>query len=151
MLFARINRANPEKIFVVCLNSSTTTALSNGQAVSWDYVTDGNGYSVMRPVARAVTAGAACAGVVAEAIASGDYGLVQAWGYHSAARVRAKTGADPEMVAGGPLVVNVAGSVYCLESMTTESTVILTYPCGFAYGATAGFTTATIAVHIKAL
>ena len=151
MLFARINRANPEKIFVVCLNSSTTSALSNGQAVSWDYVTDGNGYSVAAPTARATSAGTAVAGVVSEAIAVGVYGLVQAWGYHSAARVRAKTSAGPEMLAGGALVINVAGAVYCLESMSTASTVVLTYPCGFAYGATAGFTTATIAVHIKAL
>lgn len=151
MLFARINRANPEKVFVVCLNSSTTSALSNGQAVAWDYVTDVNGYSVMRPTANATSAGTACAGVVSEAIAVGEYGLVQCWGYHSATRVRAKTSAGPEVLAGTSLVVNTAGSLYCLESMTTASTVVLTYPCGFAYGATAGFTTATIAVHIKAL
>ncbi len=151
MLFARINRANPEKVFVIAKNSYSTAALSNGQAVNWDFVTDSDGISVTRPLARATNAGMACAGVAAEAIAVGEYGLIQCWGYHSAVRARTVTGGTPAITKGRPLVVNVAGSVFCLESVATGSVNILTFPCGFAYGSTAGFTTATIAAHIKAL
>ena len=37
MLMARINRTDPEKVFIVAFNSWSTAALSNGQAVIWDY------------------------------------------------------------------------------------------------------------------
>ena len=36
MLFKRINRADPEKIFIVVKNSYSTASLTNGQAVIWD-------------------------------------------------------------------------------------------------------------------
>lgn len=151
MLFARINRANPEKAFVVAQNSYSTAALSNGQAVIWDFITDADGVSVTLPLARATNAGVAAAGVASEAIAVGEYGLIQAWGYHSAVRVRTVTGGSPAIEAGSPLALNVAGSIFCLESFATGSTNILVYPCAFAYAAQASFTTKTIAAHLKAL
>ena len=36
MLFQRINRSNPEKVFVVAYNSYSTAAITNGQYVPWD-------------------------------------------------------------------------------------------------------------------
>lgn len=151
MLFQRINRDNPEKVFVVAYNSYSTASVSNGQVVSWDYATDADGVSITRPSARATSAGYAVAGVVAETIAAGAYGLVQVYGYHSAVRMRTVTGGTPAIVAGRPLVVNAAGSVFCAESVSTASTTILTFPFAFALGATAGWTTATKAAFIKAL
>ena len=61
---------------------------------------------------------------------------------------RQSTG-DPRPL--GVLLINVAGSVFCLESVSTASTAVLTFPIGFALGATAGFTTATKAAFIRAL
>jgi hypothetical protein len=151
MLFQRINRSNPEKVFVVAYNSYSTAALTNGQAVIWDFATDADGVGVTRPTARATNAGFAAAGVSAQTIASGAYGLIQVYGYHSSVRMRTVTGGTPAIVAGRPLVLNVAGSVFCLESVSTASTAILTFPCAFALGATSGFTTATKAAFIKAL
>lgn len=151
MLFQRVSRTNPEKIFLVAYNSYATASLSNGQAVIWDFPTDVDGVSVTRPSARATNAGMAAAGVAAETIASGAYGLIQAYGYHSAVRVRTVTGGTPAIAAGRPLVLNVAGSVFCLESVATASTSVLTFPCGFAYAAQASFTTKAVAAHIKAL
>lgn len=151
MLFQRINRTNPEKVFIVVYNSYSTAALSNGQAVIWDFATDADGVGVTRPTARATNAGMAAAGIAAEAIASGDYGLLQVYGYHSAVRMRTVTGGTPAIVAGRPLVINVAGSVFCLESVSTASTAVLTFPVGFSLGATAGFTTAARAAFIRAL
>lgn len=152
MLFQRINRSDPEKVFVIAYNSYSTAAITNGQAVIWDFATDADGVGVTRPSARATNAGIAAAGVVAAAsIASGAYGLIQTYGYHSAVRMRTVTGGSPAIVAGRPLVLPVAGSVFCLESVSTASTAILTFPCGFSLGATAGFTTAARAAFIKAL
>jgi hypothetical protein len=152
MLWQRINRSNPEKAFITVYNSYSTAAITNGQAVMWDFPTDADGIGVTRPTARATNAGMACAGVVASAsIAAGAYGLLQVYGYHSAARMRTVTGGTPAIVAGRPLVVNVAGSVFCLESVATASISVLTFPIGFSLGATAGFTTAARAAFIRAL
>ena len=152
MIFQRVNRSNPEKIFVVVYNSYSTAAITVGQGVIWDFATDADGVSVTRPTARATNAGFAAAGVVADAsIAAGAYGLVQVYGYHSAVRVRTVTGGSPAITAGRPLAINVAGSVFCLESVSTASKQIVSYPMAFALAATAGFTTAARAAFIKAL
>ena len=152
MIFQRINRSNPEKVFVVVYNSYSTAAITVGQGVMWDYPTDVDGISVTRPTARATSAGFAAAGVVADAsIAAGAYGLLQVYGIHSTVRMRTVTGGTPAIVAGRPLVINVAGSVFCLESVSTASIAVLTFPMAFSLGATAGFTTAARAAFIKAL
>lgn len=151
MLFQRVSRSNPEKIFVVAKNSYATASLSNGQAVIWDFATDADGVGVTRPTARATNAGTAVAGIAAETIAAGDYGLLQVYGYHSAVRVRTVTGGSPAIAAGRPLVLNSAGSVFCLESVSTASTTILTFPCGFAMASQASWTTKTCVSFLKAL
>lgn len=152
MLFQRINRTNPEKIFIVAYNSYSTASITNGQAVVWDFATDADGVGVTRPAARATNAGFAICGIVAETIASGDYGLIQTYGYHSAVRVRQDTAsAAANIAAGRPLTLNAAGSVFCLEAMSTASTVILTHPVAFALAAQASWTTKAIACFLKCM
>lgn len=152
MLFQRVNRNDPEKIFVIVYNSYSTAAITDGQGVIWDFATDADGVGVTRPTARATNAGLAAAGVVASAsIASGSYGLVQVFGYKASVRMRTVTSGTPAIAAGRPLAINVAGSVFCLESVSTASTAITVFPMGFALGATAGFTTAVRAAFLKAL
>lgn len=151
MLFKRINRADPEKIFIVAKNSYSTASLSNGQAVIWDFATDADGVGVTRPSARATNGGIAFAGIAAETIAAGDYGLLQVYGYHSAVRVRSATGGSPAIAAGRPLALNAAGSVFCLESASTASTTILINQVGFAMGTQASWTTKTVVAFLKGL
>lgn len=151
MLFQRVGRG-PEKIFVIAYQSYSTAALTVGQFAIWDFATDGDGVGITRPTARATNAGIAAAGVVAEAsIAAGAYGLIQVYGYHSAARMRTVTGGSPAIVPGRPIVVNAAGSVFCGESVSTASKGIVVYPMGFALGSTSGWTTAAKAMFVKAL
>lgn len=150
MVFQRINRTDPEKVFVVAKNGYSTASLTNGQAVSWS-LSAADGLTVTRPTARATNAGVAAAGVAAATIAYNGYGLIQVFGYHSAVRTRAVTGGSPAIVAGRPLVVNAAGSVFCLESVSTASNTILTFPCGFALASNAVWTTTAIAAFVKAL
>lgn len=151
MIFQRINRTDPEKVFVIAKNGYSTAALTVGQGVMWG-LTAADGVTVTRPTARATNAGVAAAGVVAaSSIAVGGYGLVQVYGYHSAIRARTVTSGTPAIAAGRPLVLNVAGSVFCLESVSTASTALLTFPMGFALAANSAFTTTAIAGFVKAL
>lgn len=103
-------------------------------------------------LARATNAGVAACGVVAAAsIAAGAYGLIQVYGYHSSTRVRTVTGGSPAITPGRPLAMNVAGSVFCLESMSTAAASVAIFPMGFSLGSTSGFTTIAKPIFIKAL
>lgn len=160
MLFQRINRTNPERIFVVVMNSYSTASLTNGQAVRWDWTTDVDGVGVTIGAATEnVSAGQDIAGVAAETIAAGDYGLVQVWGYHSAVRVRTMTDDTTHVYTesriavakGTPLTGGITASVFCLEGITVAAGAQNLQPVGFALAAQAEFTTAAIAVFLKCL
>ena len=151
MLFQRVNRSNPERIFIIAKNSYSTASLSNGQSVIWDFATDADGVGVTRPSARATNAGIAMAGVAAETIAAGDYGLLQVYGYHSAVRQRSDTSGVNLLVPGAPIGLNSAGSVFCLEALSTGAAVILTYPCGFSLVSSAVWTTVASPAFLKCL
>jgi hypothetical protein len=45
----------------------------------------------------------------------------------------------------------VAGALFCLESISTASKTVVSWPVAFALGATSGFTTATKAAFLKFL
>lgn len=153
MLFQRINRTSPEKIFIAVYNSYSTAAITNGQAVQWDFTTDADGVGVTRPTARATNQGFATAGIVASSsIAAGDYGLAQVYGYHSATRVRGVTSGGVVATPGMPLAINAAGSVFCLETFATHFTGIHIWPCAFMLSTlTNQWTTVAKAVFVKAL
>lgn len=146
MIFQRINRTDPEKIFIVAMNSYSTASLTNGQFVDWDYTTDADGVSVTKPASGT---GVAAAGAVAETIAHNAYGLIQTYGYHSALRVRTLTGGAPAGAAGVPLYVGAA--VFCAQTMDTASDITLVYPCGFLLAAQASYTTKAVAGFLKCL
>ena len=159
MLFQRINRTDPEKIFLVAYNSYSTAACTNGQAVIWDYATDADGVGFTKPTdgtGRASHYGSAFAGIVAETIAAGSYGLLQVYGYHSAVRVRTHTGGNPAVAAGTALTC--IDAIFGLASYppndagaTSTVTVGNAEWCGFALAAQASWTTKAIAAFIKAL
>ena len=104
MLLARISRTDPEKVFIVVKNGYTTASLTNGQPVMWD-MGDADGVNVTKPSA-AFKRGAAFAGIVAETIASGSYGLIQVYGHHTAVIVDSSTTAD--IYTGAALFMSVA-------------------------------------------
>jgi len=158
MLFQRVNRTNPEKVFIVAKNSYGTASLTNGQAVIWDWTTDGDGVGVTLATATAnVSCGVDVAGIASETIAAGDYGLLQVYGYHSATRCRALTATGhvyhqsaAEIAVGTPLVGGIS-TVFALEAVTPAETAQVLHPCGFALAASTTFTTAAIAVFLKCL
>ncbi len=141
MLFQRVNRSDPEKVFIVGYNSSGDS-WSNGYAVRWDYSTDSDGVSMEKPAAIGARGigKAAIAGIVAETIASGAYGLVQVWGYHSAIQMKANTAASsPEGAAlASPILAQ-----YNLDGVTVTGTGANCYIKGFAFTSVFWTTTAT--------
>lgn len=159
MLIQRVNRSNPEKIFLVCKNTYSTASLTDGQAVMWDYATDADGVGVTKPTASNKAGGnhygTAFAGVAAETIAAGSYGLIQAYGYHSAVRVRTVTSGKPAGAAG--VALSLQNAVFCLETVLGEipATSTVTQTCwdfaGFMLAAQASYTTKAVACFIKAL
>ena len=92
MLFQRIKRSDPERVFIVVKNNYSTASLTNGQAIMWD-LSAADGVSVTK-CSTALKRQSAFAGIVAETIAYGSYGLIQVYGYHSAVRVDSSTTAD---------------------------------------------------------
>jgi len=109
MLFKRISRSDPERVFIVCKNGYSTASLTNGQAVMWD-MGDADGVSVTK-CSAATKRMAAFAGIVSETIPAGEYGLLQVYGYHSAVRVDSGTTAD--IWTGCPLHMRAAA--FCLN------------------------------------
>ena len=158
MLFQRVNRTNPEKVFIVAKNSYSTASLSNGQAVIWDWTTDADGVGVTLATATEnVAGGSDVAGIATETIAAGDYGLLQVYGYHSAVRVRTMTttghvyNESLQAVAKGTRLVGGITTVFALEGVTVAETAQVLEGCGFALAAQASFTTKAIAVFLKCL
>jgi hypothetical protein len=104
MLFKRISRSDPERVFIVVKNGYATAALSNGQAVMWD-LGDADGVNVTM-CSTALKRQSAFAGIIAEAIAKGGYGLMQVYGYHPAVRVDSSTTGDIYTGCGLAMTVN---------------------------------------------
>ena len=149
MLLKRISRTDPEKIFMGVKNSWSSASLADGYVVQWDFTTDIDGVGVTQPTGMATNLGNACAGVAAETIAAGEYGLVQVYGYHSAVRARACSSNDA-IALGSGLKPSLAGGVWNCEGQDPNGT--LNYHCiGFAFEAYTLRTSTTIKAFIKAM
>jgi len=124
MIFHRINRTNPEKTYVIVKNSYSTASLTNGQCVSWDYVADKDGISVTKPSGLLRHA---MAGVAISTIATGDYGLLQVWGHHTAIRMAGGSGNNTSKVtAGDALYLSTSG--FNLGVLKSLASTVKIYP-----------------------
>lgn len=111
MKFQRINRSDPEKVFVVCKNARSTT-MTAGQAVIWAYNGTDDGLAVTIP---ATATRSLLAGVVSGSIAGGGYGEVQCFGHNADALVAGGT----DVAVGSKLVAKNAS--FNLAVTATES------------------------------
>lgn len=129
MFFQKINRSDPEKVFIVVKNSYSTASLSEGNVVCWDYTTDADGVGVTRPTTALLKL---AAGVAAQTIAAGDYGLIQVYGHCTTATVDGTTGINPGValqpvnnafnLAIGNVGVTAAGASYLFLAGQTYTT-----------------------------
>jgi len=86
MLLQRINRSDPEKVFVVV---KAGEALKSGRPVCLHF--DGTDDGLDAFLANAAEDATTVIGLADADIASGEYGLVQAYGYRSSAVVHANS------------------------------------------------------------
>ena len=148
MLFKRISRSDPEKVFIVVKNTAGAT-IENGYVVEWDFTTEKDGVSVIKPTTMAVSLGNAVAGVGVETIVDDAYGLIQVYGYHSAVHARACTTADV-IALGSAIRPPLAGSVWSCEGHDPDGT--LNYKTmGFALSIWSSWTSTTISAFLKCL
>jgi hypothetical protein len=127
MLFQRLNRSDPEKVFIVVKNSYSTAAITVGQVVVFDYTTDQDGVGVTQPSAALLDMPA---GIVETAsIAAGEYGLIQVYGHNANALVDGTTG----LVAGDSLKISDASFNLTKEATPVASAVGALFP-GFVAG-----------------
>lgn len=126
MLFQRLNRSDPEKVFIVVKNTYSTAAITVGQIVAWDYTTDADGVGVTRPTTALLKL---VAGVVEYAsIAAGEYGLIQIYGHNANALVDGTTGIG----VGAPLIAQ--NNTFALDKAgTTSGGASYNFVCGQAY------------------
>jgi hypothetical protein len=120
MLFQRINRSDPEKVFIVVKNSDAT-AITVGMAVCFDYATDQDGVGVDAPATAILTIPA---GIVEDtSIAAGSYGLVQVYGHNANALVDGTTG----LGAGDPLQMTDGSFTLSLVTAGAETSDAVAY------------------------
>jgi len=122
MLFQRVNRTDPERVFVVVKNSYSTASLSANQWCGWDVVTDEDGVSVTKISGLIRNA---VAGVAVETIAHNDYGLIQVWGYRNGARMSGGSGLDSSKITEGSfLYVKTSGfAAYAKPFLASAATI----------------------------
>lgn len=107
MEFQRINKSDPERIFMSFYNSYSTASFTSGQWAAHDLVTDGDGVSVTKPGGANRNMLAGCANGT---IASAAYGLFQVWGYRADARCKGGSGLGTSKIsAATPLVMKTSG------------------------------------------
>lgn len=79
MIIQRVNRTNPEKVFLIGYNDNTA-AMVKGAVVVFDYDATDDGLALEKSSTGAAAKSTLAAGVVDTALAAAAYGLVQCYG-----------------------------------------------------------------------
>ena len=90
MMFQRVSRTNPERVYIVVQNVSGST-LTAGYSCVFDVSASVDGVRVTQASAADLQA---FAGVADEDIANNDYGRIQIYGYRSSAYIYSSTGSS---------------------------------------------------------
>lgn len=152
MIFQRLNRTDPERVFIVV---QANEALAIDDVCQWELNSASiDGVKVRQPDTGNLWA---YVGLADAAIASGSYGLVQVYGYRSTSRVFQTDTSQSTGVA----LVPTAGQVYLASVATTvqvSSTIATTVTLqpimavlGESISNSAGSATITAKVFIRAL
>lgn len=112
MISPRVNRTDPERIFIVVQNNEGSTLNKDDTAI-WELASASvDGVKVRQPDTGLEIAKA---GVIDANLANGDYGLMQVWGYRSSSRIwqtntSQDTGARLMMSAGAAHLQSIASN-----------------------------------------
>lgn len=128
MMFSRVNRTNPERVFMVVRNSEGGT-LNADAVAAWETASASvDGVRVRQPD---TSHAGSITGVVDAAITDGSYGLVQIFGYRSTSRIfqtntSQDTGAFLEASLGAQHLSTYASS----QTVASNTTVSITHRPG---------------------
>lgn len=122
MEFQRVNRGDPERIFIIVRNTYSTASIVANQWVAWDLVTDKDGVSVTKIL---LDLRHAVAGVMAETVANTAFGAMQIFGYRSGARCSGGSGLNTSKVSEGTyLYCKTSGfAVHGLHTLASTVTI----------------------------
>ena len=142
MIFQRLNRTDPERVFMVMRSNE---ACSADDAVALETNSDSiDGVRVRQPDTGLLHA---FVGVADAAITSGQYGLVQVYGYRSTSRVfQTNTSQDT-----GAVLVPTAGAAYMatVASSTTSSADVVLRPVFAVLAETIASSSASATISAK--
>ncbi len=143
MLFPRLNRDIPERVFIVVENNEGGTMAANAtcqldltsevDGVKARYVDDGQQYAFL--------------GIVDAAIADNEWGLVQVYGYRSTSNV---VRTDTNLSAGMPLTV-VTNVQHLAQVGTAAATALGALWAFAAESSTSGTGSSTPKIFLRAL
>ena len=136
MLFQRINRSDPEKIFVVVKAGEN---LLSGRPVCLHF--DGTDDGLDAFLANATADLSMVIGIADAAIASGEYGLVQVYGYRSSAVVHIKSDFDVDNHAVMAAASALSGYLSLQASIGAQTAAVPWFVC--AVSASIASTTTT--------
>lgn len=128
MLFQRVNRSDPERVFI-SLRNTEGSSLTADSVCQWATASASvDGVAIRAPD---TSHAGSIVGVVDAAISDGDYGLVQVWGYRSSSRVfqtntSQDTGAFMEASLGAVHLSSYASS----QTMASATTASITHRPG---------------------
>ena len=141
-VFQRVNRSDPERVFIVVLSNETNVA---DDCCAWETASASiDGVKVRQPDTGVLFG---FVGVADAAITSGNYGLVQVYGYRSTSRVfQTNTSQDT-----GNALTPTAGAAYLQSVATTlaSNTSITLQPIFAMLGETIASSSASATISAK--
>ena len=142
MIIQRVNRTNPEKVFIITRNDEgVTVPIGSPVNFKFDAVRDG------LDVERAVTGGAVktllTAGLADAAIPTLQYGLVQCYGVRTDAVF---LGTDSAQAVGNLLIITHASNALMSVTAGAATEWLPAFACGVAQATIAASTTTNTAV-----
>ena len=144
MQFKRLNRDQPEQIFMTVQNNEGA-ALNVDDCVCWETAAA----SVDGVKVRQMDTGllAARVGLMAETLADQAYGLVQIWGYRPTCRIY-QTNAS---LATGSILVGVAGSAALTAGVVSTDGVNLVATLGESFASSSVSGTVSRKIFLRAM
>ena len=119
MLFSRIVRTGPEKVFAICKNTEASATMSDGECVVFSVSTTANwGSDILKATAAAQ---ATAAGIVSgNDILTGNFGTIQVYGFHPNVKTTAAALTAGTIVTSDAAAAVLAASVAALANITDQ-------------------------------
>ena len=145
MIIQRVNRTNPEKVFIVVRNDDAA-AFVKGGAINFKF--DGTRDGLDAELADTIADNNLVAGIADSAIAVGSYGLVQCYGVRTDAVC---LGTDSDNAVGDVLIVTHASKALMSAAAGAASAYLPAFALGATIDSTGSAATTTSTIFIRCM